>query len=156
MDFLSDADPAQTCRVISAPQLDRARYVQFRHFNIDSELDLDVEVTGVSNERTVLQLIMWEVDEHERQHRRAVRRAPARDHEEEDRQDTHRRNLATGRRLSKNNWNATTRWWVQAGPVLDNCIFSEFAAMAKSATSVSESRQSSSLKAERKLKRERK
>ena len=37
MDFLSDADPAQTCRVISAPQLDRARNVQFRHFHMDSE-----------------------------------------------------------------------------------------------------------------------
>ena len=81
MDFLSDADPAQTCRVTSAPQLDRARNVQFRHFPIDRELDLDVEVSEVSNERTVLQVIMWEVDEHERQHRRAVRRAVARDHE---------------------------------------------------------------------------
>ena len=37
-------------------------------------------------------------------------------------------NLATGRRLSKNNWNATTRWWVQVGPVLDKSIFSEFTA----------------------------
>ena len=35
--------------------------------------------------------------------------------------------------------------------MLDNCIFSEFTAMAKSATSESESRQSSSLKAELKL-----
>ena len=37
MVFLSDAVPASTCRVISAPQLDRARNVQFRHFHIDSE-----------------------------------------------------------------------------------------------------------------------
>ena len=44
MDFLSDADPAQTCRVISAPQLDRARNVQFRHFLIDSERR-EVELT---------------------------------------------------------------------------------------------------------------
>ena len=36
--------------------------------------------------------------------------------------NTHRHNLATGRRFSQNNWNATTRWWVQAGPVLDKCI----------------------------------
>ena len=60
MDFQSDADPAQTCRVIFAPQLDRARNVQFRHFLTDSErreVDLVVGETGVSNERNVLQLI---------------------------------------------------------------------------------------------------
>ena len=34
---MSDADSAQTCREISAPQLDRARNVQNRHFLIDSE-----------------------------------------------------------------------------------------------------------------------
>ena len=51
---------AETCRLISAPQLDRARNVQFRHFLIDSErrkVDLIVEVSGVSNERNVVQLI---------------------------------------------------------------------------------------------------
>ena len=60
MDFQSDADPAQTCWVISAPQLDRARNVQLRHFPIDSdrrEVDLVVEVFGVSDERMVHQLI---------------------------------------------------------------------------------------------------
>ena len=62
MDFQSDADPAQaqTCWVISAPQLDRARNVQFRHFLIHSErhkIDLVAEVSSVSNERNVLQLI---------------------------------------------------------------------------------------------------
>ena len=60
MDFLSDADPAQTCRVISAPQLDREINVQFRHFLMDSErrkVDLFVDVSGASNERNVLQLI---------------------------------------------------------------------------------------------------
>ena len=35
--FLSDADPGTDLPVISAPQLDRARNVQFRHFHIDSE-----------------------------------------------------------------------------------------------------------------------
>ena len=35
--FFVDADPAQTCWVISAPQLDTARNVQFRHFHINSE-----------------------------------------------------------------------------------------------------------------------
>ena len=65
--------------------------------------------------------------------------------------NTHRHNLATGRRFSQNNWNATTRWWVQAGPVLDKCIFSEFTAVAKYATSEFESRQSSSLHAKLKL-----
>ena len=37
MDFQSDADLAETCREISAPQLDQARNVQFRHFPIDRE-----------------------------------------------------------------------------------------------------------------------
>ena len=36
--FLCGVKPAQTCREISAPQLDRARNVQFRHFPIDREL----------------------------------------------------------------------------------------------------------------------
>ena len=34
--FLCGVKPAQTCREISAPQLDRARNVQFRHFLINS------------------------------------------------------------------------------------------------------------------------
>ena len=44
MDFLSDADPAKTCREISAPQLDRARNVQFHHFPIDRERRITVLV----------------------------------------------------------------------------------------------------------------
>ena len=59
--------------------------------------------------------------------------------------------VITLRGLSKNNWNATTRWWVQAGPVLDKCISSESTAVAKSATSEFESRQSSSPYAKLKL-----
>ena len=35
--FLSDADTAQTCREISALQLDRSINVHFRHFSIDRE-----------------------------------------------------------------------------------------------------------------------
>ena len=35
--FCPTLTPAQTCREIAAPQLDRARNVQFRHFPIDSE-----------------------------------------------------------------------------------------------------------------------
>ena len=52
MDFQSDADPAQTCRVISAPQLDRARNHSERR-----KVGLVFEVSGVSNERNDLQLI---------------------------------------------------------------------------------------------------
>ena len=59
MDFLSDTVPASTCRVISAPQLDGARNVQFRHFSIDRERRNTVleGQHGVFEKRNVLQLI---------------------------------------------------------------------------------------------------